>query len=399
MLSSHSSSSSREPGSESAPEFDPEPERTFRQLRRQQRLRRQQQQQQDQPPIMSEHGTHGTGGRSSRGGRNSRGGRRSDPGGRGHGRGPQTHTESYVDEEHLARQLLINAGPQDMVNDRDRPMRDYAVLNPAHLQTGIARPPIHTGHFEFKPMMFQMLQTAGQFGGFPQEDPYAHLRQFLDVCSNFIIPGVSEDAFRLKLFPYSLKDKAKNWLNSLEPNSIHTWDELAEKFLGKYFPPNKNAKLRNDITSFKQREGESLFDAWERWKELLRMCPHHGIPVVIQMETFYNGLDQPTRLILDASSGGVILNMSFSEACKLIDDIATHNSHWPSERFTPGKKAGIHEISEVTALSAQVASLTNMIKSMSSSNVATSSSNVITSEKQTAAAIEPVSSGGVVCVY
>ena len=241
MLSSSSSSSPTELGSEPVPEFDPEHERTFRQLRRQQRLRRQQQQQQ-QPPNMSEHGT---------GGRSSRGGRNSNAGGRGRGRCPQTHTETYVDEDHWHRQQIINAGPVDMVNDRDRPMCDYAVLNPTHLQTGIARPNITTGHFEFKPMMFQMLQTVGQFGGFFHEDPYAHLRQFLEVCSNFVILGVSEDAFRLKLFPYSLKDKAKSWLSSLEPNSIHTWNEMVEKFLGKYFPPNKNARLRNDITSFK----------------------------------------------------------------------------------------------------------------------------------------------------
>ena len=95
-------------------------------------------------------------------------------------------------------------------------------------------------------MMFQMLQTTGQYSGAPSEDPHLHLRQFLDVSGNLKVPGVTDNAFRLRLFPYSLRDRAKSWLNSLEPNSIATWNDLAEKFLAKYFPPSKNAKMRNE---------------------------------------------------------------------------------------------------------------------------------------------------------
>ena len=58
-------------------------------------------------------------------------------------------------------------------------------------------------------------------------------------------------------------------VNSLPPGLITTWEELAQKFLAKYFPPSKTAKLRNDITTFVQLEGESLYEAWERYKDLL----------------------------------------------------------------------------------------------------------------------------------
>ena len=87
---------------------------------------------------------------------------------------------------------------------------------------------------------------------------------------------------------------------------MDSWNRLAEKFLTKYFPPTKNTRMRNDITSFRQTEDEYLFEAWERFKELLRKCPHHGIPICIQMETFYNGLLPPMRLMLDASAGGFV---------------------------------------------------------------------------------------------
>lgn len=218
-------------------------------------------------------------------------------------------------------------------------------------------------------MMFQMLQTVGQFSGLPHEDPHLHLKQFLEVANNFKIPGVSDDAFRLRLFPYSLKDRAKVWLNSLEPNSVTSWNGLAEKFLTKYFPPTKNARMRNDITSFREIDDESLFEAWERFKDLLRRCPHHGIPICIQMETFYNGLLPPTRLMLDASAGGALLNKSYAEAYDLIESIAVNSYQWPTSRINSTKKvAGIHELGDVSALTAQIASLTNMLKAVSTSN-------------------------------
>ncbi|MCI44189.1 hypothetical protein A2U01_0065428, partial [Trifolium medium] len=77
------------------------------------------------------------------------------------------------------------------------------------MNTGIIRPEITAAQFEFKPMMFKMLQTVGQFSGAVTEDPHLHLKQFLEVASNFKISGVTDDAFRLRLFSYSLRDRAK----------------------------------------------------------------------------------------------------------------------------------------------------------------------------------------------
>lgn len=55
-------------------------------------------------------------------------------------------------------------------------------------------------------------------------------------------------------------------------------------FLAKYFSSVKNAKMRNEITSFRQGDDESLFDAWEIFRELFKQCPHHGILICIKLE-------------------------------------------------------------------------------------------------------------------
>ncbi|XP_024025307.1 uncharacterized protein LOC112092710 [Morus notabilis] len=194
----------------------------------------------------------------------------------------------------------------------------------------------------------------GQFSSMATEDPHIHLRQFIEVSDAFKLPGVTKDTLRLKLFPYSLRDKARVWLNSLLPDSVASWDELAEKFLMKYFPPTKNAKLRNDITLFQQADGESLYEAWDRFKELLRKCPHHGIPHWIQMETFYNGLNGQTRTIVDAAAGGAILAKSYNDAYEILERMANNNYQWPTERHNARKATGIHEVDAITALSAQM---------------------------------------------
>ena len=58
------------------------------------------------------------------------------------------------------------------------------------------------------------------FHGMEYENPYQHIKEFEDVCNTFREGGASIDLMRLKLFPFTLKDKAKVWLNSLRPRSI-----------------------------------------------------------------------------------------------------------------------------------------------------------------------------------
>ena len=110
------------------------------------------------------------------------------------------------------------------------------------------------------------------------------------MCAIFKINGVTNDAIRLRLFPFSVRDKAQLWLASLPSESITTWDQLKQAFLHKYFPPHKSAKFRNEITTFKQSGSEIIYLAWERFKELQRQCPHHGLPEWMIPQIFYNGL-------------------------------------------------------------------------------------------------------------
>ncbi|PHU17638.1 CBL-interacting serine/threonine-protein kinase 9 [Capsicum chinense] len=86
---------------------------------------------------------------------------------------------------------------------------------------------------------------------------------------------VNVDYVSLTLLPYSLIGEAKKWLNSETLNSITSWDGLSQKFLIIFFPSGKTVKLRSKIVGFKQRPDENLYQAWERFMELLRDFLQH----------------------------------------------------------------------------------------------------------------------------
>ena len=134
-------------------------------------------------------------------------------------------------------------------------------------------------------------------------------------------------------------------------------------FLARFFPPFKTAKLRDQITRFTQKDGESLYDAWERFKEMLRLCPHHGFEKWIIVHTFYNGLSYTTKMTVDAAAGGALMNKNYTEAHALIEDMAQNQYQWTNERAitasSPSKKeAGMYEVSTLDHLAAKVDALT-----------------------------------------
>ncbi|KAF7837570.1 uncharacterized protein G2W53_006052 [Senna tora] len=258
----------------------------------------------------------------------------------------------------------IHSEEAEMAEQNNRNVSDYATTKLDGLQHSIRRPSIQANNFEIKPATIQLLQANGQFGGSPIEDPNNHILNFLEICDTFKHNGVSDDAIRLRLFPFSLRDKAKVWLQSLPEGSITTWEELAQQFLTKYFPPGKTAKMRNDITSFVLLDNESLYEAWERFKELLRKCPHHGLPKWLQVQTFYNGLSSEIRTSIDAAAGGALMSKPVDAAYTLLETMSSNNHQWHSDRHVHARVAGVQDSDMFASLSSQIAALTKDVKSL-----------------------------------
>ncbi|GKA53778.1 reverse transcriptase domain-containing protein [Tanacetum coccineum] len=139
------------------------------------------------------------------------------------------------------------------------------------------------------------------------------------VTSTFRHPDVPNTSIKLLLFPFSLEGEARIWLDKEPPRSILTWDDLVSKFINQFFPPSKTTYLRNEIINFLQKPNETFNEAWERFKGLLRQCPHHGFSELHQLDTFYNSLNTNDQDALDFAAGGNFLDKMPRDGLAIIE--------------------------------------------------------------------------------
>nr|GEY29543.1 reverse transcriptase domain-containing protein [Tanacetum cinerariifolium] len=134
-----------------------------------------------------------------------------------------------------------------------------------------------------------------------------------------IHPEVPNTTIKLLLFPFSLEGEARIWLDKEPSRSILTWEDLVSKFINQFFPPSKTTYLRNKITNFLQKPNETFNEAWERFNDLLRQCPHDGFLELHQLDTFYNALNPNDQDALDSAAGGNFLDKIPRECLSIIE--------------------------------------------------------------------------------
>nr|GEW17946.1 reverse transcriptase domain-containing protein [Tanacetum cinerariifolium] len=224
-----------------------------------------------------------------------------------------------------------NNGPPPIVRpNRQAPRSMEELCQPPINGRGgpIAPIPNQATDFGLRHHMIQQVQNTCQFHGLPSDDANRHIDKFLEITQHMKQNGVSDDALRLSLFPYSFTHHPIAWYDRLPKNSIHSFDDMMRKFLSKYFPPSMVTKLRNEITKFEQKLHESLFEAWERYKLSIDLCPNHNVILVTQIDTFYNGLTLSHRDTINAAAGGTFMQKTPKECYELIENMTTHHNHW-----------------------------------------------------------------------
>src|SRR3954470_3383520 len=221
-------------------------------------------------------------------------------------------------------------------------------------------PPANTAFYEIKPALLNLVMRE-QFSGVSTDDAATHLNNFVELCEMQRLKDIYGDLFKLKLFPFSLRGRAKEWLLSLPKNSIDSWVKCKEAFIGKYYPPAKIISMRSDIMKFKQFDNEHVTQAWERIKSLVKNCPTHGLTTWMIIQTFYAGLNFSSRNLLDSAAGGTFMSLTLGACTKLFDNMMINYSEWHTERTSLGKK--VNSVEETSSLNDKMDAIISMLGS------------------------------------
>nr|GEX55544.1 reverse transcriptase domain-containing protein [Tanacetum cinerariifolium] len=185
---------------------------------------------------------------------------------------------------------------------------------------------IQSTNFRPKNDMIQQVQNSCQFHGLPGDDANKHLDKFLHVTQSIKVNGVTDDALHLYLFPHSL---------------------------------THYATACNEITNFRQRPDESLFEVWERYKLLIDRCPNHNMLPVTQIDTFYNGLTLRHCDTINAAAGETFMKRRPEECYDLIENMTAHHNDWDTSAQRSESSTSITSSSntEIAALKAEMAEI------------------------------------------
>jgi hypothetical protein len=197
--------------------------------------------------------------------------------------------------------------------------------------TPIAPPAPAVNFYEIKPALLNLVMKE-QFSGASTDDVAAHLNNFIELCEMQKYENVNGDIIKLKLFPFSLRGKAKDWLLSLPKNSINSWAKCKDAFIGRYYLPAKIIALRSNIIKFSQFYNEHVAQAWERMKSMIKNCPTHGLITWMIVQTFYAGLNFSLRNLLDSAAGDTFMSLTLGTTTKLLDNMMVNYSEWHTER-------------------------------------------------------------------
>ncbi|GJV82018.1 reverse transcriptase domain-containing protein [Tanacetum coccineum] len=197
----------------------------------------------------------------------------------------QTSVESSNLEKPDNPPIVTMADNRTMAQLLEAPTEGY--------EDAIVIPEITANNFEIKHGLLNLVQNK-QFFGNDKEDPHAHIRYFNKITSTMKIPNVPNTSVKLMLFPFSLEGAARIWLEKEPPRSIETWDDL------------------------------TFYEAWDRFNDLLRGCPHHGFSELHQLDTFYNALNSIDQDSLNSAAGANTASTPVSEL--FLDTMPTANN-------------------------------------------------------------------------
>nr|GEU36678.1 reverse transcriptase domain-containing protein [Tanacetum cinerariifolium] len=200
---------------------------------------------------------------------------------------PSTSNPKRRNRRRSKQPFILEESPVDTIADQHTMAELLRVPTEGYVEE-IVVPLILVEQFELKHSLINMM-TSDQFFGLEKENPHDHIRA------------------------------AQRWLEKEPSRSILTWEDLVSKFINELFPPSRTTNLRNEISNFQQWFDESFHEAWDRYKDLLRACLHHGFTELHQLDTFYNALNPADQVSLNSATGDNLLEKQIAKLTHVVN--------------------------------------------------------------------------------
>ncbi|RDX76166.1 hypothetical protein CR513_43870, partial [Mucuna pruriens] len=255
----------------------------------------------------------------------------------------QFYTNNFVSSSN------IFAEPEQMENN-DRTLKELATPDVVYQPWCIQYPQLEPAQtYELKSGLIHLLP---KFHGLAGEDPHKHLKEFHVVCSTMRPQGISADYIKMKAFPFSLDGAAKEWLY-LQLVLFNTWGDMKRTFLEK-----------KKICGIRQHTRETLHEYWERFNKLCSTCPHHQINEQLLIQYFYEGLSMMDRSIINATTGGALMDKTPAAARHLISNMASNTQQFGIRG--PSQTRMVNEIGAASnqRLENQLTELTSLVRQL-----------------------------------
>jgi hypothetical protein len=173
---------------------------------------------------------------------------------------------------------------------------------------------------------------------------------------------------RARLFPFSLLGKALQWFYSQPAETVQNWDTLMRVFMKEYYSQGKTQSLHNKIATFAQYPTETILEAFKRFNEYTRVVPLHKFPKEDLLQKFYQGLTMVSRMIIDASVGGSIIELTPTQAFTLFKKVADNDTWASSGHLLPvqptGNIKGVLQMDKEDILKGKIISLMRRLEKM-----------------------------------
>lgn len=140
----------------------------------------------------------------------------------------------------------------------------------------------------------------------------------------------------------------------------------------KLFSSHRTNSFKRQIITFTQKQRETFYQCWDRYKELLNLCPHHGFETWRVVSQFYKGLTPKDRQMVEFLCNGTFEDKDPNEAIEYLDSLAENAQNWdtvgtiePSTKIqSPTSGGGMYTLKDEHDLQARFASLARKVEAL-----------------------------------